>query len=119
MRQAPLLPILHALMVNAATNRRFGGVLLSALYDTAIHRGIIKRGDPLRLTDTRAAALFGIRNPNLADLKEIRDILGFARDHPPLGWVVETYPLGPATNICIRPRPKREEIAAPQEAFSS
>lgn len=109
MVRPPLLTIVHALMVNAATNRRFGGVLLAALYDTAVHRGIVKRGESLRLTDTRAAVLFGIKDPNLADLKEVRDILGFARDHPPIGWDVETYPLGPTTNITIRPRPKKEE----------
>jgi hypothetical protein len=101
-----LLLVVRACMVNASTNRRFGGVLLGALYDTAIHRGLVQHGDALRLTDTRAADLFGIQAPTLGDLKEIRDILAFQRDHPPLGWEIQTYPLGPATNIQIRPHPK-------------
>jgi len=92
------------LMVNAATNRRFSPFLVAALYDTAVHLGKIRRGEILYLDDERAAELFGIQRPTLADFKEIRDILLFALENPAGGWSITRPTRAPPTPGRFSPR---------------
>lgn len=99
-----MLRIGLALMVNAATNRRFSPFIVSALYDTAVHMGKIRRGEELYLDDERAAELFGIQRPTLSDFKEIRDILLFALENPAPGWSITRPTRAPPTKGRFAPR---------------
>lgn len=117
-------------MVTTATNRRFSPFFIEALYETAVRRGKLRRGDALLLIDEHAADLVGASKTDAGALKELRDMLQFARENPPNGWIIDHPDKIPgdrgfhrnAPSHCITIRPAhahRSENTTPARATPS